>query len=479
MKQRRLGIGWRIVTWIVLLSTTAWSVNAQQFLDVAKDSGASVPANKSQARLVDVDSESGQPSVTGRDGVLFRGLEILSVSRGYRHGLKAQGLGPGWQLSCDERVVVAGDGSARIQGAQGDILFKARPDGSWETASGQLLVLRKTADGYRLDLPGLSVREYSKEGLLLKWLYPQGGFTVERGSDGLAKAVADRGGKRLVLNSEQGRYTSMQDPAGSLWKYSYDAKGRLAEVARPAGLRETFAYDDADRLVSVDQGFGKLALRYDDKGRVTEQASADNSMLERRIYSETAGLLEVRTETSAGPGFSIRKSADGRTLEYTAETGSQTVAKLDPRGQLLSVQADGKDVLSATSDEKGYYKTLTMAGVTFALEYADDGKVTGLKFPGKDVRQEFDAGGRPTLIGEKGGGSAAMQWKPASARPPRSRTRRDPSPCSRPPMTPRATRRRSRWRRRPAPSNAMRWAGSPPWKRAERKPPSPTTRRAA
>ena len=58
-------------------------------------------------------------------------------------------------------------------------------------------------------------------------------------------AVSDPFGRRLTFAYSKGRLSSVTDPIGNVYTYSYDSMGNLTKVIWPDGAVRTYIYDEA------------------------------------------------------------------------------------------------------------------------------------------------------------------------------------------------------------------------------------------
>lgn len=68
-----------------------------------------------------------------------------------------------------------------------------------------------------------------------------------------------------------GRLASVTDPAGNVWRHTYDLRGREIKTEDPDKGVTTFTYNDADEVLTSTDARGKtLAYVYDALGRKLE-----------------------------------------------------------------------------------------------------------------------------------------------------------------------------------------------------------------
>ncbi len=116
----------------------------------------------------------------------------------------------------------------------------------------------------------------------------------------------------------------MTDPAGNVWRYTFDMRGRETRTEDPDKGVTTFTYNDADGLATTTDARGKtLAYVYDRLGRkvATHEGSADGPKLAEWQYDKLAkGHLNASIRYVDGQAYKAEINAidaDDRTLRQT------------------------------------------------------------------------------------------------------------------------------------------------------------------
>lgn len=190
-----------------------------------------------------------------------------------------------------------------------------------------------------------------------------------------------------------GKPESVTDPAGNVWRYTYDIRGRLVQSDDPDRGRNSTAYDNADQVVSTTDARGKtLAYTYDDLGRRTSMRDGSSSGAVRASWEYDTLAKGHATSSTRWIGENAYK---------TAVTGYDDAYR--PTGSTITIP----------SNEGG------LAGnYTTALTYNLDGGVRTQKLPAvPGIREElldfrYDKLGNPKALIGNGGYVAASTYSP-------------------------------------------------------------------
>lgn len=338
---------------------------------------------------------NGEVSVEQQDFSLPGRLPIVWHRSYGSSGTHVGVLGVGWQTMLDLRLEVdASDGSVRLLGPDvGPLNFERLP-----AAQGDAAAELELMDGARLSDHGDEFRVTTKDDRLyhfpkaLGTRGPQGQAIAPIGriSDrcgnalsfeyraGRAVAITEAAGRRLVLNTEQDRLTSVTlfDPATrtehTFVRYEYDELGRLVAVIDALGAPYRFDYgsgptqhhmvrhtdrnglsfhyafaagpEDAQRVVHAwgDHGLYDYTFEYLDE------------LKERRITDSLGHVTLIKLDERELPiseidplgGMTVYEYDDcGRTTAVVAPGGLRTEYHFDERGNLLRlVRPDGAAV---------------------------------------------------------------------------------------------------------------------------------------
>ena len=262
---------------------------------------------------------------------------------------------------------------------------------------------------------------------------------------------------------EQGRMVALTDAKGQSWRYTYDKAGNLISVTDRKGRTLRFKYDDAYRLTHVYDPNGRLQveMEYDAAGRVRRMVDAEGHSLaftfdalgrllatawddkEARAVLDAAGQLErlfdekgreriyaydergnlVKEVYPLEHTYSYDYDAAGRLRQHTLPDGTQIAVSYDAidrpislhykRGEEefgidqnysdddreLSLRDEVGEIHYALDEEKGVLERTGVFGHTVRYEFAADGHVNRLVYPGDlAVTYEYDANGNLTTI---------------------------------------------------------------------------------
>jgi YD repeat-containing protein len=147
-----------------------------------------------------------------------------------------------------------------------------------------------TASGsYVFDAYGNPIRTILPNGALhAKYIY----------TSGLLTSVSNNAGQLISIGWLSGKVNTITDPAGKIWKYSFNSTGMLASVTSPNGHVRSYGYDPTNtRLltnITVD-GVQTLAVTYDPAtGKVKKSGTPDSEYFESFVYG--AGTTAVTNQ---------------------------------------------------------------------------------------------------------------------------------------------------------------------------------------
>ncbi|MDT7783055.1 MAG: hypothetical protein QOF58_1474 [Pseudonocardiales bacterium] len=217
---------------------------------------------------------------------------------------------------------------------------------------------------------------------------PQGGTAITTISDAAGHQVETRRyhGTVLMSDFDATRYTftpsgqpeTVTDPAGSVWRSTYDLHSRRIKEESPDKGTTTSAYDAAGRLVSTTDNRGTtLAYDYDALGRQTKLTSGTTTLAEWTYDSALFGKGLAASNTRYVSGAAFTSTVSGYNA-LNLPLGTQLTV---PRTEL----------------------TQTLAG-TYAstVKYNLDGSVSSSAFaaigalPAEAVQYSYNDFGQPT-----------------------------------------------------------------------------------
>lgn len=389
---------------------------------------------------------NGEVSVEQQDFSLPGRLPIVWHRSYGSSGTHVGVLGVGWQTMLDLRLEVdASDGSVRLLGPDvGPLNFERLP-----AAQGDAAAELELMDGARLSDHGDEFRVTTKDDRLyhfpkaLGTRGPQGQAIAPIGriSDrcgnalsfeyraGRAVAITEAAGRRLVLNTEQDRLTSVTlfDPATrtehTFVRYEYDELGRLVAVIDALGAPYRFDYgsgptqhhmvrhtdrnglsfhyafaagpEDAQRVVHAwgDHGLYDYTFEYLDE------------LKERRITDSLGHVTLIKLDERELPiseidplgGMTVYEYDDcGRTTAVVDPGGRRTEYHFDENGnQVQLVRPDGTCVVTAFNAGQKPIAITAPNGATWMQRWDDRGLLVEQTSPlGHTSRYEYDGWGQ-------------------------------------------------------------------------------------
>jgi RHS repeat-associated protein len=185
------------------------------------------------------------------------------------------------------------------------------------------------------------------------------------------------------------RLTAITNPAGAVWRYTYDAAGRLVEETDFDGRVQRYTHDAAGQLIAHTNAGGETThYAYDVLGRVIERRTGHAITRlqydpEGRISTVTSPDAEVSFERD-GLGRIIAETINGRTVR-TSYDGDLVGARTTPSGRSSrwTFDADGRPASLATGEH--------------VVRFGHDAAGREISRTVDDVvalRQTFDAAGR-------------------------------------------------------------------------------------
>ncbi|MFG2054323.1 RHS repeat-associated core domain-containing protein [Micromonospora sp. NPDC048930] len=208
---------------------------------------------------------------------------------------------------------------------------------------------------------------------------------------------------RYTYTPDGENVATVTDPAGNVWRSSYDLRGRKVRQEDPDAGTTTYAYDDEDHLLSVTSAAGRtVAYTYDALGRrtSTRQGSQTGPKLSEWTFDTLPGgkgLPSASTRyangnayTRAVTGYDPAGRATGTSITIPAAEGALAGTytyrqAYDAVGQPASIDLPSAGDLTTETLRYGYEGTLglltTMTGLTPYLAdtmYDELGRMGGL-----------------------------------------------------------------------------------------------------
>jgi RHS repeat-associated protein len=292
---------------------------------------------------------------------------------------------------------------------------------------------------------------------------PDGGtMRMAFGDDGfIGRVDSPLGRKWHIKSDEQGRTTAMRTPSGAQLDIAYDSLGQAAQVARdgnilyrashdmhgrlerisfPDGTDVQTIYDNPgasgivdragnyvaaqkDRLGRVerfDYDGDDLALVTDGNGHATRYEYATSKKPDRVLHPNgtteeyrynPAGQLNAWIRGD-GSRLDIKSDDAGRPILIKDEHGKQTVLAYNDAGSLVSAENDVTS-LGWSYDDAGFLIAETQGSVSIKYDYAVDGKISAITYPGGDsVSFARDLDMRLISVTDWTGGQHRIEYAP-------------------------------------------------------------------
>ena len=197
-----------------------------------------------------------------------------------------------------------------------------------------------------------------------------------------------------------GRITSITDPAGQTFTYTYDSAGDLVTVSPPApSATDAYTYDSShDMVTQTGPGTPLTSLTYDSVGRLVKVTDAagnttnitNNVGGHQVVVADPNGeLTTVYTYDSSGNLISEARTAGGQTLTDTWAYDSlgDVTSHTDPSGNVTTATYDASGNLTSFTDPAGNRTTLA---------YNSFGEVTSESSPSGQViyQASYDSSGQ-------------------------------------------------------------------------------------
>lgn len=295
-----------------------------------------------------------------------RGLPV-SIHRTYRSSNTDQwtSLGPGWQLSYDERLQsIAGGAVVDVDENGYKWTYVDAGGGAFITPAGQHRTLTRQSDGsfLLLDRTGVSWR-FDWNGRLVALSDTNGHIVqLERDLAGNLQTVIDGAGRAVLAFSYnvRGQLASVQDLAGDVNRFEYDDAGRLISHSNALGKHQSYEYDGENRLTSRCDYEGNVwSIAYDPRGRW--RRTLDPLGGTRSVYYDSVNRAAVFMDQLNRP-VTVRFDARGAEVSATDALGNTTASQWDHDFNLVSQTNPRGDSFAASYDQDGNLLEMVDAG---------------------------------------------------------------------------------------------------------------------
>ncbi|MGC9379065.1 putative T7SS-secreted protein [Streptomyces sp. MH13] len=435
------GGGGAAVKGIRIAEQAADAARARKLVDDAPDGTHNRPDGERTTDGTDpVDLASGRMFLPQTD-LAIPGILPLVFTRRTESGCTAgRFLGPSWTSTVDERLEIDAIGVLHVT-ADGLLIPYPHPvPGAPTTPSSgraRTLLARDTDGDYTVTDPD--------SGLIFHFTAPPGSepgddgvawlsgiternghaITVDRGEDGLPRALAHSAGHQVKLSVADGLITALSlAGAGEggadlpLMTYGYQG-GNLTTVTKPSGATTTFVYDDRRRVIAwIDSNNSRYDYLYDDRDRVIAEGGEAGHVQITLTYTEPDPETGHRTTTLTtagghstrhlfGPGCRLLAVTDplGHTTRFTYETDGNLLTRTDPLGRttVYAYDEDGWLVVVTRPDGTGLRIVRGPLGLPVEFHEPDGTRRT----------QEFDERGNRIRITDAAGHATCYAYDDA------------------------------------------------------------------
>ncbi|UIX31614.1 DUF6531 domain-containing protein [Streptomyces sp. GQFP] len=212
----------------------------------------------------------------------------------------------------------------------------------------------------------------------------------DRDDDGTPVVVRDSAGRRVYVDTENGRVTRLRvhhpedGPDGTVVRrFGYAADGNLTEIHNSSGLPRKLTYDARARITSwTDRNGYSYRFTYDALDRCTAGEGDD-------------GSLSCTVEYDSENRETRYTDALGGTTTYRYNDLHQLAAVTDPLGHTTHSEWDRYGRMLSRTDELGHTTRFTLG---------EHGEPVRMDRPdGTSIHVEYDADGQPIAITEPDG----------------------------------------------------------------------------
>jgi RHS repeat-associated protein len=323
-------------------------------------------------------------------------------------------LGHGWTFTYGERLQENPDGSVLLREEDGtEHVFPPDGAGGYARPPGKHLGLTKDASGFDVRTKSGVVSRFDTSGRLISISEPNGN-TVSLSYDaagnletvtdsagrtvltittesGLISAVTDLLGRVIAYDYTGTDLTSVTDPLGQTWSFSYDEDHNLVARTDPLGNTDTYAYDSFDRcLQHLDPLGNRETFAYPSRGRwavVTDWRGFDVA------YEFDDRGRNLTWVDPLGNASRFTWDNDNNRVASSDSRGGLTSRTYDPDGNLLT-ETDALGNTTVRSYEPLYHQVATRTdadGHTVTFSYDARGNLIekNQTVSGEPVRETY------------------------------------------------------------------------------------------
>ncbi len=315
--------------------------------------------------------------------------------------------GYGWQLNYDLRYITNDVNGNVIVVREDDRtdLFVKRVDGSFRATYGVRDTLEEYAPGRYLltDREGVKYWFESPDHHYVTRIEDLNGnvLTLSYNPQRELTAVTDEAGRQLILAYTANKLTSITDPLGRTFHYSYDTDDNLIGVTDPLGHTTHYAYSATchDLVTITDARGNSRTIAYNADYQVSSLATCCGTWT---FAYDLAGRQTTVTD------------ALGNATTYSYDQKQQVIAIQDALGQVTARTWDGAYDITAVTDALGRTTHYTYdgwghvlsetdaLGQTTSYTYGSGGKLLG--------RSAVDAWSRVTSVTDANGHTTTYEY---------------------------------------------------------------------
>lgn len=326
----------------------------------------------------------------------------------------AQSFGNGWRMDTggDIQLQPFNDGSVAYFDTGGaQLLFTPDGTGGYNTPPGLDATLQNNVSSFTLTFDASQERETftqinnlmllttdaDRSGNALNYNY-----SCNCTTNGQLQSITDAQGRTTTVSYDPtwGAVSSIQDPAGRGYQYTYDASGNLQSFKDPAGGLTQYFYDGTHDLTGIEDPDGSAAgtgpnashytaLSYDSSHRVTDiqqWASASVAYDTHVLYNQGTAItsgsyngtsyafsgcpIGLSTGDAPAADSTIVFDADGHPTRYCYDLAGRETAEFDAANQLTQMDWTGdnqphvSEVPSGGKTTNAYDGRNNLTGVT-------------------------------------------------------------------------------------------------------------------
>jgi RHS repeat-associated protein len=312
-----------------------------------------------------VDVATGNLSLGVTDFTVPEAGPALAFARAYNSQSDQTGaLGPKWTSSWETSLVLpAGSptGTYDVHWGDGRIdSYTKKSDGTFSAAAGNYTTLTSSGSGYKAVTKAGVAYAFSAAGALQS-VTDRSGNTLTATTDAQNRVtqVQDAAGRTITFSYNGGHMTSVTDPMGHVWKFSYSGAGDLASVTDPTGAVTSYTYDANHQLLTATDPDGNVTLTnvYDANGHVIQQTDAAGHLTtfqydfanKRTVKTDPRGGQRIYTYDTNGQVLT-QVDPNGGTTTYVYTSAGLPFRMTDPLGRVTNYSFDARGNLLSTTD---------------------------------------------------------------------------------------------------------------------------------